>query len=296
MLLKQLQAFYTETFPENMETLIDYFAVFGGSGIPIDIHRPLEELIVDEVLENYGALYNRIHADFLNDRETVRLLQAIARGDRRIHSACRRAQVSEARGGEIIAHLRRIGMIDIEPSREAPPQKLYPKQRLKREIARHRISHKLRFRTPFMRFWFYFISPRHLQIEQGEYEGVLERFRQHHTAFTGLVFEELSQLYLRTILGDDPHLRCGSYWDRKVELDILARAPGGGFIVGECKWTNAKVNRSELGKLEEKCGSIGLEPAQIYLFSKRGFSKELRQLESDRLLLVEAADFRQLLL
>lgn len=79
--------------------------------------------------------------------------------------------------------------------------------------------------------------------------------------------------------------RCGSYWDRLVELDLLARVPGG-YIVGECKWTNTKVNRSELQKLQEKCALVGLEPQQIWLFAKRGFSKELQNLKSDTLKLV----------
>lgn len=295
MLLTQFRKFYIETFPDNIETLIDYFSVFGGSGIEVDITQPLEILIVQNVLEHYGELYNLMHADILEDTNAIRLLQAIAKGDRRIHSACRRARISEAKGGEIIAHLRTIGILEIEASREAPPKKLHPKQKLKREVARHRISHKLRFRTPFMRFWFYFITPQHKQIETGNFEGMLQNFAQHHTAFTGLVFEELSQLYLKMALHNDPYLRCGSYWDRQVELDILARLPEEGFIVGECKWTNTKINRSELGKLEEKCAMIGLRPTKIYLFAKRGFSNELLQMKNDRLVLVAAKDFRALL-
>lgn len=295
MLLTQLRTFYTATFPENIEILIDYFSVFGGSGIAVDTTKPLETLIVENVLERYGELYNRMHADILEDQNAIRLLQAIARGDRRIHSACRRARISEAKGGEIISHLRAIGILGIEASREAPPRKTHPKQKLKREVARHRISHKLRFYTPFMRFWFYFISPQHKQIETGRFESVIHTFVQQHTAFTGLVFEELSQLYLRTQLHDDPTLRCGSYWDRQVELDILARLPSGGYIVGECKWTNTKINRSELAKLEEKCATVGLRPQKIYLFAKRGFSNELLQMQSDRLILVAASDFKKLL-
>ena len=295
MLIEQLKDFYHSTYPEDMETLIRYFAVFGGSGIDIDTTENIETLLERNVLEHYGEHYNRIHTDILEDSDTVALLQAIAKGDRRIHSACRRAHIGEARGGELIAHLRRLGIIDIEPSREAPPEKAYPKQKLKREISRHRISHKLRFRLPFLRFWFRFVSPQHRQIEQGKYEGLFEQFSSQHTAFTGLVFEELSQQYLRRSLGNDPWLRCGSYWDRQVELDILARHPRGGYVVGECKWTNTKMNRSELIKLQEKCALIGLKPAAIYLFAKRGFSNELTHSEDKALTLVDAETLSTLL-
>ena len=295
MLLTQLRRFYDETYPENIETLIGCFAVFGESGIEIDPTVPLPELIETKILEHYGEHYNRIHNGFLEDRQVIALLQAVAKGDRRIHSACRRAHLSEAKGGEIADHLRRMDILDLEVSREAPPQKAYPKQKLKREVARHRISHKLRFRSPFLRFWFRFITPQHRRIERGDFESVLTRFAEQDTAFTGLVFEEISQLYLRQKLGDDPYLRCGSYWDRQIELDILARTPGGGFIVGECKWTNTKVNRGELQKLQEKCALVGLEPEQIWLFAKRGFSKELEAMRSDTLVLVSAEEMKKLL-
>jgi len=109
------------------------------------------------------------------------------------------------------------------------------------------------------------------------------------------VFEELSQRYLRRRMGDDPWLRCGSYWDRQIELDILARAPQGGFIVGECKWTNTKMNRGELLKLEEKCALVGLEPEAVWLFSKRGFSNELLSVRDERLHLVDAEALHTLL-
>ena len=278
-----------------MEILISYFAVFGESGIEIDTTVPLPELIETKILDHYGEHYNRIHTGILEDRGVIALLQAVAKGDRRIHSACRRAGLSEAKGGELVDYLRTIGILELEASREAPPEREYPKQKLKREVARHRISHKLRFRSPFLRFWFRFISPKHRRIEQGDYESVLAKFEEQDTAFTGLVFEEVSQLYLRYKLGNDPYLRCGSYWDRRIELDILARTPGGGFIVGECKWTNTNVNKGELQKLQEKCALVGLESEQIWLFAKRGFSNELEAMRSDTLVLVSAEDMKELL-
>lgn len=285
MLLDALRGFYERTYPETFERLIETFAVFGESGIEIDPMLPLADLIETHVLDVYGTHHNRIHIGLLEDPKVIALLQAAARGDRRIHSACRRAGAGETRCNAMIDALRREGVLLLETSREAPPQKAHPKQKLKREVARHRISHKLRFRSPFLRFWFRFISPQHQQIVQGNYAGVLEKFAQQHTAFTGLVFEEISQHFLCHHLGDDPMRRCGSYWDRLVELDLLARVPGG-YIVGECKWTNTKVNRSELQKLQEKCALVGLEPQQIWLFAKRGFSKELQNLKSDTLKLV----------
>lgn len=288
MLQTQLRTFYATHYPDDVEILIDAFTVFGGSDLVVDLHRPLPELITEAILQRYETHVARIDARLPDDAAAMRFLQAIAQGDRRLHSACRRARIGEARGEDLMRLLHHHGVLDVEPSRERPALKAHPKQKLKREVARHRISHKLRFTVPFHRFWFRFVAPFEHRIQHGDFTPTLELFEAQRTAFTGLVFEELSQLYLRTILFNDPNLRCGSYWDRLVELDVLARVPGVGIVAGECKWTNTNVTRVELSRLEEKCVQIGLTPDRLILFAKRGFSKELTQNSDPRLMLVRA--------
>lgn len=295
MLLRQFRSFYARHFPNDMEQLIEYFAIFGGLEWEVDIDAPLDELIVHHVLDNYGHLYNIINEKTMGEPLHHRLLSAIAIGDRRIHSAFKRARVSEAVGGQALDFLRHAGLLEMEFSRETPPVKAHPKQQLKREIRRHRISHKMRFTSPFLRFWFYFIAPFHKQIEQGEYEPVMERFHERQQSFTGRVFEQLSDLLLTTLHQDDPIIESGSYWDRQVEIDILAQTENGRTIVGECKWTNHKINKSELWKLQEKCERVEIVPDQIAMFSKRGFSNELRRNDDRNLLLYDAGDFLKLL-
>lgn len=295
MLLKQFRSFYARHFPNDMEQLIEYFAIFGGLEWDIDIDAPLDQLIVEHILDNYGHLYNIISEKTLGEAVHHRLLSALAIGDRRIHSAYKRARVSENAGGQALDFLRHAGVLEVEFSRETPPQKLHPKQQLKKEIRRHRISHKMHFTSPFLRFWFYFIAPFDKQITQGNYEPVLERFHERQQSFTGRVFEELSDLFLTRQFTDDPIVDSGSYWDRQVEIDILAQSESGRVIVGECKWTNHKINKSELWKLHEKCERAEIEPDQIVMFSKRGFSNELKQNNDPALMLYEASDFMELL-
>ena len=58
MLHKLLRSFHAQNYPTDMEQCIDAFSVFGGFGRALDLDIPLEELIITEVLENYGELYN----------------------------------------------------------------------------------------------------------------------------------------------------------------------------------------------------------------------------------------------
>jgi uncharacterized protein len=294
MLLKLFRSFSVQNYPNDMEQCIDAFSVFGGFGRALDLDTPIETLITEHILEHYGELYNIIASMIHDDEDSRRLLSAIAIGDRRTHSAFKRAHLSQTRGMASLDFLRQNGLLFLEKSREQAPQKLYPKQRLKREISRHRISHKLRFNLPFLRFWFYFIAPRHKAIESGDFESVLDAYGQHRQAFSGYLFEELSNLLLQET-ATYAIIDSGSYWDRQIEIDLLTVDERGEITIGECKWTNHKINKKELHKLEEKCEKLDIEPNTIVLFSKRGFSNELEHHASDKLKLFCAEDFAKLL-
>lgn len=294
-LLRQFRSFYIRNYPNSLEEAVEYFAVFGGLGWEIDTDRPLIELIEKVILDNYGHLHNQIIDLTLGDSTYHALLSGIALGDRRTHSAFKRARVSEETGKLAIRYLCQTGIIELEPSREIPPEKEHPKQKFKKEIEKHRISDKLHFTTPFLRFWFSFVSPLFKGIQKGNYDEVKTRFANRDQAFASLVFENLSIELLKKSFGDDPVMEVGSYWDRLVEIDILAKTKSGRIIVGECKYTNTKVNKSELSRIRDKCTLAGFEPDIIALFAKRGFSNELRSLQDKNLRLYSLKDFKLLL-
>ncbi len=295
MLLEQFRSFYARHKLDDMEKQIEYFSIFGGFTKQIDTDKPLQELIISEILDNYGQLHNAISALLLDEKEYARLLYVLATGDRRLFKAFNRAGFNNKNGGSAIDFLQNNHLLEMQYSREKNPRQAHPNQKLKREDARHRISHKMRFTKPFIRFWFYFIYPHAREIEQGIYENVLKRFQTHQYSYTSLVFEELSELLLDYYTRDEEILTSGSYWDATVEIDLLAVTKTQKIYVGECKWTNHKINKKELHKLYDKCAHLQIVPTKILLFSKRGFSKELLGMQNPALLLYCAEDFSILL-
>jgi len=293
-LLEQFRSFYFRNYPDDMEMQIDYFAVFGGLGWDIDTTKPISFLIQELILENFDTLDKQIQEFTLESKEYKRLLRALAVGDRRIFSAFNRAGLNNQSGGIALNYLQDKGLIQIEYSREEPAKSLNPKGKVKREVARHRISHKVLFTYPFLRFWFYFIIPHVKDIENGDYDNFFKDFEIKQNGYTSLVFEELSEVLLNYNLRDSQILSSGSYWDANVEIDILTITEDEKVYVAECKWTNHKVNKSELNKLNEKCEKLDIEPDQIIFFSKRGFSKELKQNEGKELSLYSSKDFEAL--
>lgn len=277
-----------------MESAIVLFSIFGGLEISLDADSDLHTLLRKHLLEPFIPLRESILSPLMGESLYVRLLHAISIGDRRLDSALKRARIGKERGKEAFDLLRYYDYLSLERSRETPPQRSHPKQKFKREIERHKISHKLRFSAPYLRFWFAFVEPFAKSIQEGNFEPFYNHFESHFGAFVGFTFEMLCDLYLREVLSlrfQDTLLDSGSYWDREVEIDLLSETANGETWVGECKWTNHKLNRKELHKLEDKCSRIGLVPERIILFAKRGFSNELSHLQSESLILVCADEF-----
>jgi len=293
-LLEQFRAFYYRNFPNDMETQITYFAVFGGIDLEVDTTKAIDVLIKELILENFENIDAKMKQLTLNKSINRRLLKSLALGDRRIFSAFNKAGLNNANGGAALNYLQEQGFITLEYSREEHPRERYPKKKLKREEARHRISHKVFFSYPFLRFWFYFIVPHIKEIENKAYENLFKDLNNKLNSYTSLVYEELSELLLNYHLRDEHIISSGSYWDAKIEIDILTISKNENIYVGECKWTNHKVNKKELHKLKDKCEKLDITPTQIVFFSKRGFSKEMQQLQGAQLALYSSEDFQAL--
>ena len=294
-LLEQFRSFYFRNYPDDMEQQIEYFSVFGGLGWSVDTSKPITELIERLILENFSTLNEKMQELTLNKPNNKRLLRALAVSDRRIFSAFRRAGLNNSNGGSALNYLQEKGLITLEYSREEPARSLNPNGKLKREVARHRISHKVLFTKPFIRFWFYFIAPHTKDILEKNYENLFADFALRQNSYTSLVFEELSEILLNYHIRDSQILSSGSYWDANVEIDILTITDDEKTYIAECKWTNHQITKKELHKLEQKCEKLDIEPTQIALFCKSGFSKELLSLAGKNLALYSAEDFEALL-
>ena len=293
-LLNQFRSFYTKNYPNDMETQIEYFAIFGGLGWSVDTSKSIKTLIEELILQNFSSLNEKIEQLTLGEANNKRLLRALAIGDRRIFSAFNRAGLNNGNGGAALNYLEEKGLVSIEYSREEPARSLHPDRKLKRSIARHRISHKVLFTQPFIRFWFYFIAPYTKDILEKNYTNLFNSLENKQNSYTSLVYEELSEILLNYHIRDSLVISSGSYWDAKIEIDILTITDKEEVFIAECKWTNHQVNMSELHKLRDKCIKLDIQPTQIALFLKRGFSKELLSKQGKDLALYSADDFAAL--
>ncbi len=216
------------------------------------------------------------------------ILTGIAMGDGRAQTAYKRANTSPEVGGKAIDELCELGIIKLEKSK-----KVFTSWA---EDDGEKISHKLYFTSPFLRFWFAFISPLFKGIKEGDYKEVRERFANRESEFFQLPFEELAQEFVKLAFTDeeDTILECGSYWDNELELGIYAKTASGKIIAGVCKYTNAKIKKSEFTKLQESCDKANIKADIFIIFSKSGFSSELKSLKGKNLRLYTVKNLKKL--
>ena len=280
---EQFRSFYNKNKFEDFEAAIEYFTVFGGAEIKIDASKPLDELIIEHILTNYNFLHKQVSQ--ISDLEFTPILTALALGDGRIHSAFKRARISDENATEIAKKLMDTNIVRLERSRK----------QFVSWVDDERVSDKLLFTTPFLRFWFAFVAPIFKGIKEGNYDEFSERYENKIQEFRESVFKELSYELIKKSFADDMIKEIGAYWDRDVELDLFAKTASKKVIVGSCRYSNAKLKKSEIAKLEELSSKARLNADLFVIVAKRGFSSELRALKGTNLKLLTLKNFKKLI-
>ena len=247
-----------------MEDAIEKFSIFGGvEWGRIDTSKPTFELIEKLILEDYRYIRNDITELTGGMPLYHSILTGIALGDAKTHTAYKRANVSKEVGDKAVAELCEIGVIKLKKSKKS--------------------SDKLYFNSQFLRFWFAFISPLFKGIRDGDFKEVQKRFINRQNEFIHLPFTQLSQEFVKLSLKDERVMECGSYWDDKDEFDIYVKTKDKKTILGMCKYTNSKIKKSELNKMKLLADNMKIESESFVIFSKNGFSKELKSLKGENL-------------
>ena len=286
-ILQQFRSFCYQNNATNLEVALEYFAVFGGMGWRVDLTKPLEELIEEKVLNNYRYIHGDTTKITQSKEIHHKVLSALATGDRREHSAFKKAQTTKEYGEESVDFMIKEGLLSKDISIEKP-------------LKDHdKVSIKLNFNQPFMRFWFAVISPYYKGIKAGEYAEVKERWNQMRGEFTNLIYQQLFMELIKKSYNEsneDKIMKIGSYWDTQVEIDLLAKTKSGKLIAGSCKFSKSKANKSELTKLKEKCKQAELEIESYVIFSKNKFSTELKKEKGEELQLFSLKSLGHLLI
>ncbi len=285
-LLEQFKLFCKEHPSKNFEDLVEKFTIFGGVGWGnIDTSKPSYALIEQFILQDYNYIRNDV-SDITGGAPLYHaLLSAIAMGDGKTHASYKRAKLEKSVGDKAVEELTERGIIRIEK----------PKKEFTSWTDNEKLDNKLYFTTPFLRFWFAFVSPLFKGIRDGDYSEVKKRWENREAEFTNLIFTQLSYELLQFVFSEqDPIIEISSYWDKEAEFEIFAKTQSGKIIVGSTKYTNAKIKKSELTRLQELAKKANIDADIFVIISKKGFSSELKSLKGENLRLYTAKNFKLL--
>lgn len=136
------------------------------------------------------------------------------------------------------------------------------------------------------RFWYRFVPENNSIIARGAADLAYKRIAPHLSEYMGKVFEEICRQYLWKLLlagecpvdfsslgrwwGNDPHEK------KQAEIDIIAEQGKNTALLGECKWTNERVDLGVLETLVSRSKLFRYQNIHYYLFAKCGFTAGCR--------------------
>ncbi len=215
------------------------------------------------------------------------VLSIIALGVNHENDVFKKAKVGRDKGEEAIDYLENKSLIKFDLSVEKPLKDGGGK------------SDRILFELPFMRFWFAMISPNYQSIAEGDYDEFAQKWHKTRENFpillSNLLLRDLVKETLNAKSENDRIVKIGSYYDKKIEIDILAKRKSGAMIAAACKYSNEPAKSNMMQNLIEKCTKAELEIADYVLFSKNGFTPEVEVLKEKEVILLSAAEISSLL-
>lgn len=286
-LLQHFRSFACQNNIRDFDKALEYFTVFGGTGWSIDASKNLDELIEEKVLDNYEQIHKSMTRYTHNNPVYHMLLSIIALGMSHEHDAFKKAKIGRDKGEEAMDYLEKKSLLRFDFSVEKPLNEGDGK------------SDRLLFELPFMRFWFALISPNYKSVSEGDFSEFSQKWNQLKANFSillsnQLVLEVVKQSFAAKFAAD-PIVSIGSYYDKHVHIEILAKRKSGKMLAGECKYSKDEAKINMFSSLKEKCQKAELNISDYVLFSKNGFSSEIEQIKDANITLLSHSHLSSLL-
>ncbi len=274
-------------FPNwSLEERIALYGMVGGVPAYLEWLDPERSLAANvwEIMLAPGSMFvaepQFLLYDEVREPQTyLAILKAIGRGNHTLNDISNASLVGKAHLSAYLSTLQSLRLVERRLPATIPP-------------ARRRKSRQGRyhFTDPYFRFYFRFIDP-YLAYLPAESSAMREGIRQGLRAFVGqTAFEELAQAWLRKQgrmgrLPFEPEA-VGSHWSRHVQVDAAAvNWQTRDLLLGECKWTEAPIDRRVVRELVEKKTSKVLKDMSVsgddwrvhyVFFARRGFTDAAR--------------------
>ena len=266
----------------------DQAILYGATGgIPeylsrINKHLSLERNLSDLFFDESGRLFeepvNLLKQELREPATYHSIISAIAGGASRLNEIAGKTGLETSGCSNQITSLIALGIIRKEtPVTESP-------------TSRKTIY---RLEDSMFLFWYRFVRPNISGITRGIGETIYRQMVEPNiNDFMGHIFEDIciQYLYHPHVYAKLPFLpgNIGKWWGNnpatksQEEIDIMA-VQDDQALLGECKWRNNDINMKILSQLLERGKLFHYEKQYYMLFSKTGFTNDVREYVSNTL-------------
>ena len=259
------------------EDIVSLYAVTGG--IPdyiaevnpeLSLYDNISEMFLDKSSKLFNEVDNLLKEEFKEPRIYSSILKAISNGKVSLNEISQYAGVAPTSVQSYLSKLISLGLV----SRISP---LGAGEKEKNNI--------YVILDSFFVFYYRFISPNVSFINSDNADIVLERIKEGFSLYMGLVWEHICHnwFFKKDVISSLPFIfdEIGKWWGgnkatrKQTEIDILV-CNEDSAIICECKWHNEEVGTDVYNKTVSNGKVINKKNKYYYLFSKSGFTDELK--------------------
>ncbi len=139
-----------------------------------------------------------------------------------------------------------------------------------------------RMKDNYLRFWYRYVFPNLSAVLMGQGEQVYEKeISKDFTAYMQECFAGVCSEYLKLMAQygklAGQYNTWGTWYGKSGRIDVVAGNEEGAILAGFCRFDNKMMTVKDFSQYKELLELALLTPKELYLFSKAGFTEELRQ-------------------
>ena len=223
------------------------------------------------------------------------ILAAMASGKNKLNDIYARTGFSRAKISVYIKNLIELDVVEKVFSFDASENSSFVHANVQKGL--------YRIKDNYLRFWYRYVFPNlsAIVLGQGEqvYEGIIAK---DFTAYMQECFAEVCGEYVKLLnrYGKliNEYDSWGAWYGKSGLIDVVAGNENGDILAGFCRFDSRMMTIKDVSGYKELLELALLKPQELYLFSKSGFTEELRQrvaegikdLEDCRIVLVSLED------
>ena len=200
-------------------------------------------------------------------------MAALASGKNKLNDIYERTGFSRAKISVYIKNLIELDVVE----------KVFSFDSQEKAFRAHKNAQKglYRIKDSYLRFWYRYIFPNMSMILSGRGEEAGRTvLNKDFSLYMRECFSDVCNEFLHLM---SQHNRLttryntwGSWYGKTGRIDIVAGDGEGHILAGFCRFDHRKVSPEDLEEYQELLALAQLVPTELYLFSKEGFTDELK--------------------